>query len=591
MILLTAFAFLAGAATALSPCALPVLPVAFSAGSTGGRRRPAGVAIGLAVSFTFAVVALVYLIAALGLPDDLLRTVAVVILFAFGISLVVPSVGDRVEALLSRMTSRTAGRLNSSAQKHTEGKDGFWSGFVIGSGLGLVYAPCAGPILAGVITVTASQDFTVERLLVAAAYGVGSAVTFFVLMLGGRRLIAPLAKRSPAVQSAMGVTMILLACAMFLDLDVRFQTTIADKLPQAIVNPTGSLERSSSIEDSLSDARGGESDMKSAVPLAAASGSAGALPVLGRAPDFVGNQRWFNTANSQPLTLSDLRGKVVLVDFWTYTCINCIRTLPHLKKLWSKYQDKGLVIVGVHSPEFPFERSASNVQDAIDQNDLGYPVAQDNEFQTWDAYDNEFWPAKYLIDAEGRFRYTHVGEGDYEETDQAVRDLLEEAGSRNLGDADDAEPAEEVEQRELLTPETYLGSARAAGFVNGQIVDGDRSYKSSPTLPVNSLAYGGRWSIKPDSATASSARSTIDLQFNARRVYLVLGNRGRAKDVRVELDGKPIDAAASGRHVKSGVARIDGQRLYALVDLDEVESHRLTLRVDRGVSGYAFTFG
>ncbi len=591
MLLLTLFAVLAGAATALSPCALPVLPVVFSAGSTGGRRRPAGVAIGLAVSFTFAVVVLVYLLAALGLPDELLRTFAIGILFLFGLSLVVPQLGDRVEAVFSRMTARTAGAVSSRATTRSGEKDGFWSGFVIGSGLGLVYAPCAGPILAGVITVTASQEFTLERLVVAAAYGLGSAVTFFVLMLGGRRLIAPLARRTPAVQTAMGTTMILLAFAMYLDLDVRFQTTIADKLPQAIVNPTGSLERSSAVKSSLSEAKGGQPEGRSPLPLAPAADGSERLPSLGPAAEFEGNQRWFNTANNQPLKLADLRGKVVLVDFWTYTCINCIRTLPHLKALWSKYRDDGLVIVGVHSPEFPFERSAANVQDAIDQNELGYPVAQDNDFKTWDAYENQYWPAKYLIDAEGRVRYMHVGEGDYEETDAAVRDLLVEAGARDVSDEQVDVKPERIENFHALTAETYLGSARAAGFMNGTIVDGVHDYRRIKELPVNTLAYGGRWKIDSQSATASGARSTIDLHFNARRVYLVLGNRGGPKKVRVQLDGEPISSGDAGRHVKSGVLTVDGQKLYSIVDLGRVRSGRLSLQVGEGVSGYAFTFG
>lgn len=592
MLLLTLFAFVAGAATAMSPCALPVLPVAFSAGSTGGRGRPAGVAIGLAVSFTFAVVALVYLIALLGLPDDLLRNIAIVILLGFGLSLVVPSLGDRVEALLSRVTSRAAGRLAERSQHTAEGRDGFWSGSVIGSGLGLVYAPCAGPILAGVITVTASQDFTAERLIVAAAYGVGSAVTFFVLMLGGRRFIGPLTKRSPAVQTAMGATMIALAFAMFLDYDTRFQTTIADKLPAAIVNPTGRLERSSAVEESLADARGGRMDEVSPMPLAASSDAGGDdLPVLGSASEFVGNQRWFNTPGGRPLTLAELRGKVVLVDFWTYTCINCIRTLPYLKELWAKYRDKGLVIVGVHSPEFPFERSAANVSDAIEQNDLGYPVAQDNEFTTWNAYENQYWPAKYLIDAEGRIRYTHIGEGYYEETDAAVRELLAEAGADDLGDIGGKAAGEEVRRYHELTSETYLGSARAAGFMNGTIRDGTHNYKAVRDLPRNTLAYDGRWKIDAHSATSVGGRAAIDLHFNARRVYLVLGNKGSAKSVQVELDGAPIARSFAGRHVRGGRLTVDGQRLYSLVDLDSVEAHRLTLTFEKGVSGYAFTFG
>lgn len=591
MILLTAFAFFAGAATALSPCALPVLPVVFSAGSTGGRRRPAGVAAGLAVSFTFAVVVLVYVISALGLPDNLLRTFAIAILLVFGLSLVVPKAADYVEATLSKLMSRRAGQVAEATQGHAEGKEGFWSGFLVGSGLGFVYAPCAGPILAGVITVTASQEFTTSRLVVALAYGIGSATVFFGLMIGGRRLIAPLMRRTPIVQTAMGVTMIFVAIAMYQDLDVRFQTTIADKLPAVIVNPTGSLERSSAIKDDLDRARGVERSSSSDTEMQPVSMKGEELPDLGPAADFTGNQRWFNTLNGRPLSLDQLRGKVVLVDFWTYTCINCIRTLPHLKKLWAKYRDKGFVLVGVHSPEFPFERSAKNVEDAIRQSKLTYPVAQDNEFATWNAYENEYWPSKFLIDAEGRLRYTHVGEGAYGETDRAVRSLLAEAGRTDLAAAKPDEPTEQKARPVHMTPETYLGSARAAGFVNAPIEDGLHDYKLSRKLPLNTLSFGGKWRIDPQSATSAEHGARLDLHFNASRVYLVLGTGGSARELTVRLDGKTIAAGDAGRHVKDGSVTVRGQKLYSLVDLKKPGNHRLSLRFDSGVSGFAFTFG
>ena len=392
MVVLSLFAFVAGAATALSPCVLPVLPVALAAGSTGGRRRPLGVVTGLVVSFTFATVALVYVISALGLPDDLLRNLAIAVLAVAGIALIVPGLAARVEVLLSRLTRRAPG-----AGK----RDGFGSGVVLGASLGLVYAPCAGPILAGVITVSASQDFTAGRLAVALSYGLGTAVVLYALMLGGRRLIAPLARRSGAFGPAMGVVMVAVAILMAAELDLRFQNTIADDLPAALVNPTGELEESEAVEDRLADLRGGSGDAF-AEPAAAAGGDreASDLPVLGDAPEIVGTQRWFNTPGGRPLSLSSLRGEVVLIDFWTYSCINCLRTLPYLRAWDERYRDDGLRVIGVHSPEFPFERDAANVEDAVRRNDLGYAVAQDNEFATWNAYGNRFWPAKYLIDAE-----------------------------------------------------------------------------------------------------------------------------------------------------------------------------------------------
>jgi cytochrome c biogenesis protein CcdA/thiol-disulfide isomerase/thioredoxin len=591
MVLLMIFALIAGAATALSPCALPVLPVAFSAGVTGGRRRPLGVATGLAVSFTFAVVALVYVIATLGLPDGLLRTFAIAVLLVFGLSLMVPRAAHRLEGWISRSTSGAAGRVSGAASGSAAG-DGFWSGFVIGSGLGLVYAPCAGPILAGVITATASQDFSAGRLAVAAAYGVGSAITFFALMVGGRRLISPLARRSARLQVAMGAVMVLMAVGMFADLDLRFQTAIADGLPSYLTNPTGSLERSAAVRDDLARARGrraGERTGRARDDRAA--GDPSNLPRLGAAPEFVGTQRWFNTDDGKPLTLAGLRGKVVLVDFWTYTCINCIRTLPHIREWWSKYRADGLVIVGVHTPEFPFERSAGNVRDAISRNELTYPVAQDNDYATWDAYQNQFWPAKYLIDARGQVRYTHFGEGEYDTTERAIRSLLAEAGERPAGD-ESSGVADQTPGSAPQTPETYLGAARAAGWVNGPIEPGTRNFgPGSGNLPADRFRYVGRWRVADDSAQAAGAGAGIEARIRAQDVFLVLGSPGRAREVRVLLDGRPIAADDAGADVRGSRVRVRGQRLYRLVHLPRRGEHTLSLRFDPGVSGYAFTFG
>src|SRR4051794_5403752 len=365
MVLLALFALLAGAATAVSPCVLPVLPVVLAAGATGGRRRPLGIVTGLTLSFTFATVALVYVIDALGLPDDLLRTAAIVVLLLFGATLVVPPLAARVEAWLTRIAP-------SPRRGDTEG--GFGSGLLVGFSLGFVYAPCAGPILAGVITVSASQSFTAGRLAIAFAYGLGSAVVLYALMLGGRRLTRSLGRQAGRFQMATGVVMIVVALAMLDGVDTRFQTAIAQHLPSVLVNPTAGLEKSGGTEEALAAVRGHDRRPK--------------LDVLGEAPDFTGNQRWFNTAGDRPLSLAQLRGKVVLVDFWTYTCINCIRTLPYLKALDARYRKDGLVIVGVHTPEFPFEKDASNVQRSIAQNHIRYPVAQDNDYATWNAYGN-----------------------------------------------------------------------------------------------------------------------------------------------------------------------------------------------------------
>lgn len=580
MLLLVVFAFVAGAATALSPCVLPVLPVALAAGATGGRRRPLGVVTGLAASFAFATVALVYLIDALGLPDDLLRTLAIVVLLAFGVTLLVPALGARVEAWIARLVPapRAGGR-----------RDGFVSGLLVGASLGFVYAPCAGPILAGVITVSASQSFTAGRLAVALAYALGTAVVLYALMLGGRRLTRRLAPSAGRLQIGMGAVMVLVALLMLGDYDTRFQTAIANDLPAALVNPTGELEERDGVRDRLAELRGERREGVGAV--ASTRRAPGAdLPVLGAAPDFTGTQRWFNTPGERPLTLAELRGRVVLVDFWTYTCINCIRTLPYLKAWDARYRAAGLTIVGVHTPEFPFERDAGNVAGAIAQNGLRYPVAQDNDYATWDAYANRYWPAKYLIDARGRVRYAHFGEGDYEQTEQAIRALLGEAGRRP--GARRAHARGERASRFVTTPESYLGSDRAERFANGALLPGTRDYRAPATgLPHDGLAYDGAWRIAPASATAvRDARLLLD--FGAQRVFLVLGSEGgRPRRVELLLDGRPLPRRLAGADVRDGAATVRDQRLYRLVELPRAGRHLLTLRFAPGVSGYAFTFG
>jgi cytochrome c biogenesis protein CcdA/thiol-disulfide isomerase/thioredoxin len=578
MVALMVFAFVAGAATALSPCVLPVLPVVLSVGVTGGRRRPLGVVTGLASSFAFATVALVYVIDALGLPDDLLRDVAIAVLLGFGVALLIPPVSARIEAWISRVVPAPARDARD---------DGFLSGMLVGGSLGFVYAPCAGPILAGVITVSASQPFTAGRLALAASYALGSALVLYGLMLGGRRLTRRLAPQAGRLQIAMGAVMVVVALLMAADYDTRFQTAIADDLPDVLVNPTKDLEERDGVRDRLADLRAEREGVGTARAAEPAEGKR--LPVLGPAPDFTDNQRWFNTANGRPLTLRELRGRVVLVDFWTYTCINCIRTLPYIKAWDERYRDKGLTVVGVHTPEFPFERDAGNVADAIEQNGLRYPVAQDNENATWNAYANQYWPAKYLIDTRGRVRYTHFGEGDYGKTERAIRELLAEAGRRPGTRAHAS--AEEVSPF-VTTPESYLGSARAQGFVNGPIASGTRVFELPPSgLVDDSLAFEGTWRITPSSATAVS-RSRLHVSFGAQRVFLVLGSHGRRpSDVGVLLDGKPVSDPVAGDDVRGGVATIRGQRLYRLIDLPRTERHVLTLEVPPSVSGYAFTFG
>jgi cytochrome c biogenesis protein CcdA/thiol-disulfide isomerase/thioredoxin len=591
MIVLLAFAVLAGGATAITPCVLPVLPALLSASGSGGRRRPLGVVAGLTLTHTITIVGIASVVDGVGFADGTLRTLAIVMLGIFGLTLLVPRASHWIEArmsALSRLGPRDAG-------------DGFWSGLPVGGALGFVYAPCAGPILAAVISVSASRGTTSGLVAVAVAYGLGSGVVLLALALGGRRIMDRVrrGRRGPVVQRAFGVVMVLTAVLMLANLDIRFQSALASEFPSFLTNPTGGLERSRAVEDRLADLRGASrfrsrSTTKSASAVAASDATLPGvrtpqLPVLGDAPDFTDTQRWFN---SPPLTMKRLRGRVVLIDFWTYTCINCLRTLPYLKAWDARYRALGLTIVGVHTPEFAFEKQAANVLGAIRDDGLRYPVVQDNDYGTWNAFTNQAWPAHYLVDARGRVRYVHLGEGDYPETEAAIRALLAEAGQRRLGAA--SKPRGRIETAGAkATPETYLGSARAQGFSPVVPANGTRDYAAArgDALPQSVFSLGGRWTIDAESARAVR-HATITAHVVGTAVYLVLSSAGdRPRHVQVRLDGRPIPAAAAGDDVRDGVVTVRRQRLYALVRLRSIQDHVLTLRLDPGVSGYAFTFG
>jgi cytochrome c biogenesis protein CcdA/thiol-disulfide isomerase/thioredoxin len=573
MALLLIFAFIAGAGTAVSPCVLPVLPALLSAGATGGRRRPLGIVCGLVVTYTVAVVALTTVIDGVGLAGGTVRTIAVVVIAVFGVGLLWPRVGQALERPLLRLA-----RFGPTESGH-----GFWSGTVVGGALGFVYAPCAGPILAAVVAAGATRTTSAEEIAVALAYGLGSGVVLLVLALGGRRVGDRIraAGRGPGLQRALGVVLVLTAVAMATQLDVRFQTAIADHLPGFVTNPTGGIERSHAVEKRLAALRGRsrfDAATAEARPPRGSTGAEARYPDLGRAPGFAGGGRWFDTPGGRPLGRSALRGRVVLVDFWTYTCINCIRTLPYVTAWDARYRRAGLTVVGVHTPEFPFEHEASNVRSAIAQNHIRYPVVQDNAYKIWNAFGNQYWPAEYLIDTRGRVRYTHFGEGDDTATESAIRTLLAERGDRALGTR--THPHALAPGSGPQTPETYLGAKQAEGWLPGPPAEGTHDYPGMADPPLNGFSFGGRWSITGEAATAVRGAS-ITARFQARRVYLVMHSRaGRPRRVGVSVDGRAQPAVT-----------VRGDRLYQLVDLPRAGEHRLRVRLAPGVSGYAFTFG
>jgi cytochrome c biogenesis protein CcdA/thiol-disulfide isomerase/thioredoxin len=585
MIVLIGFAVLAGAGTALSPCVLPVLPALLSAGGVGGRRRPLGVVLGLMVTFTITIVGIASVVGGVGLGSDPLRTLAVAVLLAMGLVLIVPGLANGLEARMSRLARfgpRTSG-------------DGFASGLLVGAALGFVYTPCAGPILAAVISVSAASGRTVA---VAIAYAFGSGVVLLALTLGGRTLFDRIrrAGRGPALGRVLGAIMVLTAIAIATELDVNFDQYVAQHIPE--VNLTASLEKSHAVQSRLGELTGHSAKFQASTTApseprnasqATLLADAHGLKDLGVAPEFTETQDWFNTPGNRPLSLTGLRGRVVLVDFWTYTCINCIRTLPYLKAWDAAYRHDGLTIVGVETPEFAFEHDAGNVANAIEQFGIRYPVVQDNDMGTWNAYGNEYWPADYLIDASGHVRYAAFGEGDYGETETAIRALLAETGAQVGGMS---RPTGVVVPSEQATPETYLGTARAQGFLDGPH-PGLHDYGPGPhpNLDVSDFAYTGTWNIAAQPAQAV-AGAGIEVEFEAQNVYLVLSSPGeRPRPVRVLLDGRPIAGAFAGADVHGGVVTVRRERLYTLVSLPRDEQHRLTLRFAPGVTGYAFTFG
>ncbi len=522
-----------------------MLPVLF-AGSVAGtsRRRPYAIIAGVIASFTVFTLAGAALLSAVGLPDDFLRNFAIAMLFVLAVTLVVPQIGMVLERPLSFLSRRRTG--------------GDHNGFLLGASLGLVFVPCAGPVLAAVTAISASGHVGLRSILVTLAYAIGAGIPMLLLALLGQRAVGAaktLRTHALSTRRIAGVVVAATALAIALGVDQRFTTA----LPGYTSALQDRVERSSVARKELRNLSGaGEAQ--------AATASAP------RAPEFRGIVDWVNTPGGKPLTLAALRGKVVLVDFWTYSCINCIRTLPHLKAWDAAYRRYGLVIVGVHTPEFAFERVPSNVRSAVKKFGIRYPVALDNGYQTWNAYQNEYWPAEYLIDRAGVIRRTHFGEGEYGETDAAIRRLLGEKVRRASAVAD-ATPTQAV------TPESYLGYERIARYAGSQLVAGREASYKFPTRPLRAdeLSYSGRWLVSGQRIVAG-VDARLRLRFHARHVYLVLGGRG---DVRVLVDG----ASVRTLHVAGT------PRLYTVLDDSHVTDGLLELHVDPGVEAYSFTFG
>jgi len=420
MIILITFAFIAGMITILSPCILPILPIILSSSvDTSGKKRPFGVVVGFILSFTFFTLFLSSIVRISGIPSQSLRYLSVIILIIFGLSLFVSKFQILTEQLFAKLT-----RFAPASQN----KHGFIGGLIIGLSLGLLWTPCVGPILASVISLALSGQVTFQAVLITLSYSLGTAIPmFFIIQLGSTALqkIPWLLKNSFKIQKSFGVLMVITAFAIFFNFDRQFQTYILNVFPRYGTGLT-KFEDNNLINQKLQEINQ-QPAFNNQIGKPMRNG--GALSQGPKAPEIISNGQWFN---SPPLQISNLSNQVILLDFWTYSCINCQRTLPYLKAWNEKYQDKGLTIIGVHSPEFEFEKQAKNVQQAINDFNLTYPIVQDNDFATWKAYSNRYWPAKYLIDRNGYIRYTHFGEGEYNETEQAIQELLGEINGFEL---------------------------------------------------------------------------------------------------------------------------------------------------------------
>ncbi|HPE13266.1 MAG: cytochrome c biogenesis protein DipZ [Actinobacteria bacterium] len=559
MLTLVLIGLLSGVVTGLSPCVLPVLPVVLGASATGpegpsSRTRPFVIIAGLVTSFALATLAGSALLNLLGLPQDLLRWLGIAVLVVVGLGLLFPPIGRVLERPFARIPQRALNREGSA--------------FVLGMSFGLVFVPCAGPVLAAITVLSATGGFGAGLIVLTASFAIGVALPLLGFAIAGQRMaerIRSVRGRTQTLRKVVGAVMVVTAVALSLNLTDSIQRYV----PGYVALVQDRIEGTDSARAALDDLSGRQATTAGAgdqLTFDQCAEDPAQLHNCGPARDLVGIQEWLN---SKPLELVDLRGRVVLVDFWTYSCINCQRTLPYITDWDAKYRQKGLTVIGVHSPEFAFEREVPNVADNAERLGVKYPIAIDNGFQTWRAWDQRYWPAHYLIDQTGQVRQVHYGEGAYAQTEKLIQDLLD-AGEQAVS----ADPTQVRTQGQ--TPETYLGYERARSVVNAsnQFFDEQHAY-SAVDVARDQVALDGQWTVEPERIVAGEDAS-LRLRYYARDMYLVLGGEGT---VEVRENGRARTIEVKG-----------APTLYALASHTPQE-RVAELRMSPGVSAYAFTFG
>ncbi|MBV8939609.1 MAG: cytochrome c biogenesis protein DipZ [Alphaproteobacteria bacterium] len=545
----TGLAFLEGVALIASPCILPVLPLVLSASVEGGKKRPFGIITGFVLSFSAFALFARFLVARLHLDLDIIRNASLVLLLLFGIVMISSTLSEK-------FSQWTQGAASLGSALSRRGGEGFASGIVIGALIGLVWTPCAGPILAAVLVQVIRQQTDAAGVLMIISFALGAGVPMLIIALLGKKVMDRIGffkTHAQAVRKAFGGLILL---------SVAFIASGAN--PQALIGGGGPAP--------AGPAQGLQDGLREPYP----------------APDFSGIDDWINT---KPLTMHELNGKVVLVDFWTYSCVNCVRTLPYLTAWDSKYRNKGLVIVGVHAPEFEFEKKPDNVKMAVIQRGIHYPVALDSELRTWDNFHNRYWPAHYLIDRNGNVVYTHFGEGNYEETEHNIRYLLGLTETEPAGaPAVTVEPSSGNGQ----TPETYLGYRRAERFSSkiNAVHDAQTEYQFPSFLPIDQWALKGRWKIGPEYIVSGAQGAALRLNFKARKVFLVLGSAGGGPvHASLMLNGEKV-AGNAGKDAPGGTVTVRQHTLYELIDQKTAQNGLLEITADAdGLEAYAFTFG